>query len=245
MPTILWEAGYAARTPPSRSCKVAHSPRRHDMTVLVGQRANEVARQVRPRRTRCPANALTRTRQRRWRPDPDPSPFRPRMWLRQAAHCHDEQKSEYARLRLNLTGRHPRDQIRRFVCEERCSSAGPGWSWSRSQEIAAARLACSASSQSGQATWPGPSRSRPRLQSGSGAHCGGKAQESFWPSSLARLSVSVVLHVDFLPQRVERVVSAGLDGAQWHAEGFGGLSRRRAAEVTLEEHLTVLGRQRP
>jgi hypothetical protein len=70
-------------------------------------------------------------------------------------------------------------------------------------------------------------------------------QESSWPSSLARLSVSVVLHVDFLPQRVERVVSAGLDGAQWHAEGFGGLGRRCAAEVTLEEHLTVLGRQRP
>jgi hypothetical protein len=69
-------------------------------------------------------------------------------------------------------------------------------------------------------------------------------QESSWPSSLARLFVSVVL-VDFLPQRVERVVSAGLDGAQWHAEGFGGLGRRCAAEVTLEEHLTVLGRQRP
>jgi hypothetical protein len=70
-------------------------------------------------------------------------------------------------------------------------------------------------------------------------------EESSWPSSLARLFVSVVLHVDFLPQRVERVVSAGLDGAQWHAEGFGGLGRRCAAEVTLEEHLTVLGRQRP
>ena len=70
-------------------------------------------------------------------------------------------------------------------------------------------------------------------------------QESSWPSCLARLFVSVVLHVDFLPQRVERVVSAGLDGTQWHAEGFGGLGRRCAAEVTLEEHLTVLGRQRP
>jgi ubiquinone/menaquinone biosynthesis C-methylase UbiE len=63
--------------------------------------------------------------------------------------------------------------------------------------------------------------------------------------SLARLFVSAVPHVDFLSQRVERVVSAGLDGTQWHAEGFGGLGRRCAAEVTLEQHLTVLGRQRP
>ncbi|MDT4977501.1 MAG: hypothetical protein QOG98_3259 [Pseudonocardiales bacterium] len=51
--------------------------------------------------------------------------------------------------------------------------------------------------------------------------------------------------VDCLSQCVQRVVGAGLDGARWHAQGFGGLGHRCVAEVALEQHLAMLGRQRP
>ena len=51
--------------------------------------------------------------------------------------------------------------------------------------------------------------------------------------------------VDCLSQGVQRVVGAGLDGARRHAKGRGGLGHRCAAEVTLEQHLPMLGRQRP